>query len=366
MDRDEDLKGEAGETRPLLLRALAGDAVDHPPIWLFRQAGRYLPEYRELRGKASFGQMVRDPAIACEATLQPIRRFALDASIVFSDLLVPLEGLGYQVHYGDHGPEVADAPTSAKDATTRATFEANDAVLAPARTLALLKKSLPSHVARIGFAGAPWTLALYLLEGKGSKGFEKGRARAFTDEKSFARLAEILAEAAAEYCRLQVEGGAQVIQIFDSWAGYAAPSTWRRLILPAARELVRRVQATGVPVVWFLRGSVRHAHVAAETGADGVSIDFSIDLPGFARTLPADQAVQGNLDPALLLAAPEVAAAHARRLKHALAGRPRFIFNLGHGITPDARVESVAAVVEEVVHGPAAPDLSVEPTEAAP
>jgi len=351
---------------PLLLRALAGDPVDHPPIWLFRQAGRYLPEYRELRTKASFGQMVRDPAIACEATLQPIRRFALDASIVFSDLLVPLEGLGYQIHYGDHGPEVADAPTSAKDATTRGSFQANDAVEAPARALALLKKELPRHVARIGFGGAPWTLALYLLEGKGSKGFEKGRARAFTDEKHFGRVVEILADAVAEYCKLQIAGGAQVIQIFDSWAGLASPATWRRLILPAATSLVQRVQAAGAPVIWFLRGSARHAHVALETGADGISIDFSIDLPGFARTLAPDKTIQGNLDPALLLAPPDVASAHARRLKHALTGRSRFIFNLGHGITPDARVESVAAVVDEIVQGPAAPDPSTEPSEAIP
>src|SRR6185369_8244087 len=172
-----------------------------------------------------------------------------------------------------------------------------------------------------------------------------------------------LADAVAAYCKLQVAGGAQVIQLFDSWAGLAAPSFWRRVVLPAAKSMVAQIRSAGVPVVWFLRGSARHAHVALETGADGVSVDFSIDLANFARTVGGDVAVQGNLDPALLLASPEVAAAHARTLKHALAGRPRWIFNLGHGITPEARVESVAAVVDEVVHGPAAPDATPAPSE---
>jgi uroporphyrinogen decarboxylase len=351
--------------KPLLLQALAGEQVGHPPIWLFRQAGRYLPEYRELRAKHSFGEMVRDPAIACEATLQPIRRFPLDAAIVFSDLLVPLEGLGHAIHYGDHGPEVADAPASAKEATTLARFESNEAVEVPGRTLALLARELPPNVARIGFAGAPWTLALYLLEGKGSKGFEKARARALSDETNFRRLMEILCDAVASYCELQVAGGAQVIQLFDSWAGLASPSLWRRLVLPAATQMVARIRSTKVPVVWFLRGSARHAHVALETGADGISVDFSIDLPTFARTVGGDTAVQGNLDPALLLASPDVAAAHARSLKHAMAGRPRWVFNLGHGITPEARVETVAAVVEEVVHGPGRPDEAPANTESA-
>lgn len=349
---------------PLLLRALAGEKVDHPPIWLFRQAGRYLPEYRDLRAKHTFADLVGDPAIACEATLQPIRRFPLDAAIVFSDLLVPLEGLGYAIHYGDHGPEVEHAPDSAKAATGKSKFEGGRAVEVPARTLAILKRELPPHVARIGFGGAPWTLALYLLEGKGSKGFERGRARAYADEASFARLLEILADAVAAYCRLQVAAGAQMIQIFDSWAGLASPATWRRLVLPAATKLVQSVQAAGAPVVWFLRGSARHAHIALESGADGVSVDFTVDLPSFARSVDARRAVQGNLDPALLLAEPEVAAAHARKLKHALAGRPRYLFNLGHGITPEARVESVAAVVDEVVHGPTTRDEPAEASEA--
>jgi uroporphyrinogen decarboxylase len=348
---------------PLLLRALAGEKVDHPPIWLFRQAGRYLPEYRALREKHSFADLVGDPAAACEATLQPIRRFPLDAAIVFSDLLVPLEGLGWSIRYGDHGPEVENAPDSAKAATAKSRFAGGRAVEVPARTLALLKKELPPHVARIGFGGAPWTLALYLLEGKGSKGFERARARAFADEAGFGRLIEILADAVATYCKLQIAAGAQVVQIFDSWAGLASPETWRRLVLPAATRLVASVQAAGVPILWFLRGSARHAHIALESGADGVSVDFTVDLPSFARSVDAKRAVQGNLDPALLLAEPDVAAAHARRLKHALAGRPRYVFNLGHGITPEARVESVAAVIDEVVHGPATRDESAETTE---
>ena len=349
---------KAIDRKPLMLRALAGEPVEHPPIWLFRQAGRYLPEYRKLREQISFGELCSDPAAACEATLQPIRRFPLDASIVFSDLLVPLEGLGYTIHYGDHGPEVADMPTSAAEAASRRTFSTNPAVEAPGMTLALLARELPPHVTRIGFAGAPLTLALYLLEGRGSKGFEKARARAFADESSFADLLQSLAGAVAEYLKLQVRGGAQVVQLFDSWGGMLAPSDWRRLVLPAATRLVSAVRALGVPVLWFVRGSEQHARLALESGADGISVDWTIDLPAFARSLARERpsvTVQGNLDPALLVGPPEIAAAKARALRAALAadgaGRSptRWICNLGHGITPDARVDSVTALIDAIV-----------------
>ncbi len=342
---------------PLLLRLLAGEPVERPPVWLFRQAGRYLPEYRKLRERASFGELCSDPALACEVTLQPIRRFPLDAAIVFSDLLVPLEGLGYSIHYGDHGPEVADPPGSAVEAAAGGPFEPNATVEAPARTLSLLKRELPQSVARIGFAGAPLTLALYLLEGRGPKGFERARARAMADEASFVALLERLADALAEYLRLQVEGGAQAIQLFDSWGGLLAPSDWRRLVLPAATRLVARVRELHVPVLWFLRGSADHARLALETGVDALSVDWTIDLPEFARALAHERpriAVQGNLDPALLLGPPEQVARRTRELHAAmtlgsdLVAAPRWICNLGHGITPEARVESVAALVETI------------------
>jgi uroporphyrinogen decarboxylase len=345
--------------KPLLLRALAGEPVDHPPVWLFRQAGRYLPEYRKLRERVSFGELCSNPEAACEATLQPIRRFALDASIVFSDLLVPLEGLGYTIHYGDHGPEVADPPQSAREAALQTRFEANATVTAPARTLTLLARELPKHVARIGFCGAPLTLALYLLEGKGSKGFEKARARAFADEGAFVELLDGLAGALVEYAKLQVAGGAQVIQVFDSWGGLVAPADWRRLVLPAATRLVAGVREAGVPVVWFLRGSPDHARLALESGPDGISVDWTVELDAFAGGLAKARAqakqpeitVQGNLDPALLVGPPAVAVAHALTLRERLFPRFRWIFNLGHGITPDARVECVEAVVDAIVRG---------------
>jgi len=333
-------------TKPLLLRALACEAVERPPAWLFRQAGRWLPEYRELRARTTFEALCSTPELACEATLQPIRRFPLDASIVFSDLLVPLEGFGWKVRHGDHGPELVDGPRSAKEAAARDRFEPNAAVDAPARTLRLLARALPPHVARIGFAGAPLTLALYLLEGRGAKGFERGRALALQDETSFGRLLEALAIGVADYAKRQVEGGAQLIQLFDSWGALLSCADWRRLVLPAARELVRRVRSCGVPVIWFVRGSADHAALALESGADAISVDWSVDLPRFARERAAGRAVQGNLDPALLLAPPELAAARTAELKRAMAGRHGWLFNLGHGVTPDARIETVHALLE--------------------
>jgi uroporphyrinogen decarboxylase len=333
-------------TRPLLLRALAGDEVERPPAWLFRQAGRWLPEYRELRARTTFAELCATPELACEATLQPIHRFPFDAAIVFSDLLVPLEGFGWKVRHGDHGPELVDGPKSAQEAAARDRFEPNATVAAPARTLRLLARALPENVARIGFAGAPLTLALYLLEGRGAKGFERGRALALQDEASFGKLLEALAVGVADYVKLQVAGGAQVIQLFDSWGALLSCADWRRLVLPAARELVRRVRSCNVPVIWFVRGSADHAALALETGADAISVDWSVDLPRFARERAAGRAVQGNLDPALLLGPPELAAARATELKRAMKGRHGWLFNLGHGVTPDARIETVEALLE--------------------
>lgn len=335
---------------PLLLRALACEATERAPVWLYRQAGRFLPEYRQLRSRCDFATLCATPELAAEATLQPIRRYPLDASIVFSDLLVPFEGLGLKLEYTDRGPAVKNPPRTAADWDRLPAFQENEAVTAPARTLEILRRELPEHVTRIGFSGSPWTLALYLVQGRGSKDFVVGRAAALQEPVAFRRLLEHLAEAVAEYLALQVAGGAQVVQLFDSWAGLASPALYREVALPAVRHLVQRFRerAPGVPVVWFVRGSQEVAQLVTEANMDGVAVDFTVDLPRFAAACP-DVAVQGNLDPAWLLAEPAAAASVTRGLLNAMEGRPGYVFNLGHGITPDSRPETVAAVIETVV-----------------
>ena len=337
------------ESTPLLLRALAGESVERTPIWLYRQAGRYLPEYRELRSRCDFRTLCNDSELAAEATLQPIRRYPLDASIVFSDLLVPFEGMGLELSYGDGGPQVGNPPRSPADWQRLAAFEANDVTRAPARTLEILARELPPHVARIGFSGGPWTLAAYLVQGRGSKDFIAARSALLEHETEFRALLDRLADAVAQYLADQVRGGAQVVQIFDTWAGLLSPPMYRRAVLPSAQRLCARLRehvGADVPIVWFARGPLDLVQVVAECGVEGCAVDFTVDLAHAVNSLPHRCAVQGNLDPAWLLGPPQDAAQAAREVAETLLARDRAVFNLGHGITPQARPETVAAVIE--------------------
>jgi uroporphyrinogen decarboxylase len=330
---------------PLLLQTLAGLETARRPLWIMRQAGRYLPEYRALRERHSFEELCAEPELAAEVTLMPMARFPLDAAIVFADLMSPVPALGLGVRF-DPGPVLETSIRSRAD--LEALRDPDPAEVAPEvmETLRILRRRLPEKTALIGFAGAPLSLAAYLVEGSGKKDFPRLRALAASDEALFEELLAKLSRLVAGYLREQVRAGAQVVQIFDSWAGLLSREDWRRLVRPHLLALIEEVGREGAPRVLFFHGAPHLLEEYAAMPVEAVAVDWRIDLPA-ARKLAPQKAWQGNLDPAALLAGPE---GTRRRMEALLARVPArgHVVNLGHGILPETPIESVEAIIETV------------------
>ena len=322
-----------------------------------RQAGRYLPEYRDVRSRTEgFLDLVYRPELAVEVTLQPLRRFPLDAAILFSDILVIPHGLGQKVWFVEgEGPRL-EPVTSVAD-LSRLSLERMNGVLEPIyETVTGIAAALPANTALIGFAGSPWTVATYMVEGRGGTDHATARRWAHADPDGFARLVDMLVEATVDYLDRQVRQGAEVLQLFDSWAGVLSEQQFRRWCIAPTREIVRRLKALHpqVPMIGFPRGAgPLYADYADETGVDAVSLDSGVPLDWAAQTLHSSVALQGNLDNQLLVVGGEAMELEARRILDALARGP-FVFNLGHGIVPDTPPENVARLVD-LVHGFAGP-----------
>jgi uroporphyrinogen decarboxylase len=340
----------------LLLKTLAGQATSPPPLWLMRQAGRYLPEYRDIRaGVASFLDLCRTPELAAEVTLQPLRRFAFDAAIVFSDILIVPYALGQKVEFVEgEGPRLEPIEDTA--AIARLDPGAVGAALAPVyETIDRVVAELPNDIPLIGFCGAPWTVATYMVEGGGSKDQAAARLFAYRDHASFQRLIDLLVDVSADYLVNQVKAGARVLQIFDSWAGTLPEDEFQRWCIAPTKKLVAKVKAKmpQTPVIGFPRGAgVLTERYAQETDVDAVGCDTSQPLTWIKEKLQRRVPVQGNLDPVLLLAGgPEL----DRRVGAILAslGAGPFIFNLGHGILPDTPIAHVERLVGLVKAGAA-------------
>ncbi|HWB46205.1 MAG TPA: uroporphyrinogen decarboxylase [Hyphomicrobiaceae bacterium] len=334
-----------------MLWPFAGKPCRPPPIWLMRQAGRYLPEYRALRSKAeSFLSLCYDPTMAAEVTLQPIRRYGFDAAIVFSDILVVPDALGQKVAFVEgEGPRLEPVRTTSdlaclNPAATRTKFGR------VFETIARVRQDLPDATSLIGFCGAPWTVATYMVAGGGSPDQAAARLWAYRDPDGFQRLIDLLVETSAEYLVGQVDGGADVLQIFDTWAGALPDDEFQRWVVKPTAELVARTKARHptIPIIGFPRaaGSRSAAYVAA-TGVDGIGCDTTMPLSFMREELARHAVVQGNLDPLLLLAG---GAAMERRVHEILAALDggRFVFNLGHGILPETPPAHVARLVELV------------------
>ena len=338
-----------------LLAALAGQINAPPPIWLMRQAGRYLPEYREIRGKVpSFLDLCRTPELAAEVTLQPLRRFAFDAAIVFSDILIIPYALGQRVEFVEgEGPKLEPV----RDARTVAGLDRANAAeaLAPVyETIERVVAELPKTVPLIGFCGAPWTVATYMVEGAGSKDQAAARLLAYRDEATFQRLIDLLIDLSAEYLVNQVKAGARVLQIFDSWAGSLPEDEFERWCITPTKRLVELAKARlpEIPVIGFPRGAgVLAERYARETGIDAIGCDTSMPV-GWMRRLQEHLPVQGNLDPLLLVAGGEALDARVGAILETLGSGP-FIFNLGHGILPETPIEHVTRLVSLVKAGSA-------------
>jgi uroporphyrinogen decarboxylase len=337
-----------------ILQVLSGRRVTPAPIWLMRQAGRYLPEYRALRQQApSFLDFCYTPELAVEATLQPIRRFGLDAAILFSDILVVPDGLGQPVRFLEGEGPVLERIDDRK-AIGGLSVERAERHLAPVyETVRLLSGSLPAGVALIGFAGAPWTVATYMVEGRGGTDFARVREWASGDPEGFGRLIEIVTKATIRHLGCQIEAGAEVVQVFDTWAGILPESEFRRWVIePTARivgDLAKR--HPNVPVIGFPKGAgALYADYAAETGVFALGLDSSVPL-GWARdTLQTRCAVQGNLDNVALKLGGETMRAAAGRILEVLGGGP-LVFNLGHGILKETPPEHVADLIALVRGG---------------
>jgi uroporphyrinogen decarboxylase len=334
-----------------LLRVLGGEVVWPPPVWLMRQAGRYLPEYRELRARAGdFITLCTDPALAAEVTLQPIRRFGFDAAILFSDILMLPWALGHGLRFAEgEGPVLPRVEEQADvDALDRGRL--SGAIAPILETVRRVRAGLDGRTTLIGFAGGPFTVACYMIEGGGSKDFARTRRMAYGDPALFGRLMHVITEATIDYLLAQAGAGAEAVMLFDSWAGVLSPALFRAHVTAPARRIVQALRARypRLPVIGFprLAGTMLGDYAVMST-ADGIGLDTASDPARAQWLVPARTALQGNLDPLALLAGGKALSDEVRGILLAMRGRP-FIFNLGHGIVPQTPPEHVATLAELV------------------
>lgn len=334
--------------RERFLAACHGEALERPPIWVMRQAGRYLPEYRELKTRHTFHELVQTPELACEVTLQPLRRYAFDASILFSDILVIPEALGQPYHFRDKGGiEMEFALESDEDIERLSAQDIESKLAYVPAAIKLIRQNIKQERALIGFGGSPWTLATYMIEGQSSKDYQKSRLWYYTERERFDALLEKITQALISYFQMQIEAGVDVIQIFDSWGGVLPANAFEDASVKWMRRVADAIKDQ-VPVIVFSKGMHEHTDALVSTGASVLGVTWTADLARVRDSLPAHVGVQGNLDPVILDTNPELVRQEATRLLESMGERKGWIFNLGHGIQPTAKPENMAALVETV------------------
>ncbi|NIM70715.1 MAG: uroporphyrinogen decarboxylase [Xanthomonadales bacterium] len=337
-----------------LIRALRRQPVDRTPVWIMRQAGRYLPEYRAIRKQAgSFMALCTNPELACEVTLQPLRRFPLDAAILFSDILTIPDAMGLGLYFVEgEGPrfeQPIDSPAAIERLPRPDPFERLDYVMQAVRRI---RSELDGSVPLIGFSGSPWTLATYMVEGGSSKNFGKVKGLLYGQPEAAHALLARLAEAVTDYLNAQIESGAQAVQVFDSWGGVLSPAAFNEFSLTYLQQIVDGIRpgpdGQRVPIILFCKGCNGHLEALADTGCDALGVDWTLTL-GEARRRVGDRvALQGNLDPAVLLAPPEVVRTQVAATLDSFGDGEGHVFNLGHGITPDVNPDHLATLVDAV------------------
>jgi uroporphyrinogen decarboxylase len=337
------------------LRALLREPVDRTPLWMMRQAGRYLPEYREIRAEAgSFMNLCTNPELACEVTLQPLRRYAMDAAILFSDILTVPDALGLGLYFSE-----GEGPRFERPISTAAEINALDPARAASElgyvmdAVSLIRKELRGSIPLIGFAGSPWTLATYMVEGGSSKDFAKVKSLAFNEPELMHQLLSKLATSVAAYLTEQIRSGAQAVQLFDTWGGALSHNAYREFSLRYMTEIIdqlpREADGRRVPVIVFTKGGGQWLEAIADCGADAVGLDWTTDI-GAARERVGDRVcLQGNMDPTLLNASPERIREEVAQILTSFGEGSGHVFNLGHGITPGINPDHVAAMVDAVV-----------------
>ena len=331
----------------LLLRVLRGEKVERPPVWMMRQAGRYLPEYMALRRRYNFFERCQTPELACEITLQPVDIIGVDAAILFSDILVVPRAMGLEVELIESKGPILPQPIKREEDFDRIRVpDVNETLQFVFDAIKLTKKELNNRVPLIGFAGSPWTILCYMVQGKGSKNFDEAKAFCYTQPALARRLLQMITDTTISYLKEQVKAGADVVQIFDSWGGLLSPEDFQNISLKYIRQIVDALKHDA-PVIIFAKGAWHSLKKMAETGAHGLGIDWCI-TPQMARQCSGDKiALQGNLDPAKLLCPIPAIKKEVRKMLHHFGNRG-YIANLGHGILPNVPVDHAKVFVETV------------------
>ena len=343
----------------LFLGACRREPVPRVPVWMMRQAGRYLPEYRALREKYSFLEVAKTPELAAEVSLQPFRRLGVDAVIVFSDILIPAEAMGAAIELGDAGPVINSPVRTFAQVDALAVFDPERETRFVSDAIRLLCSSLAPDVPVLGFAAAPWTLACYLVQGGSREGFPAAKAMLWNEPQAFRKLLEKIARSTAAYLKAQIAAGAAAVQLFDTWAGELDGPTYRDFELPATQLLIEELAPRETPVILFSKASNHLLTSLLRTGANVLSVDWRMDLAQLREKFGDRIAIQGNIDPSVLLASEEAIAASVHHAIRQTKGRGH-ILNLGHGILPDTPVENALAFIQA---GQSAPveNYSAEP-----
>ena len=332
----------------LLVKTCRREPAERTPVWFMRQAGRYLAEYREIRAKATLLEICHDPDLATEVTLQPVRRFPIDAAIIFADILLPFEplGLGLSFQVGE-GPVIANPIRTEADVAQLPSMNADSDLGHVLDALRSTRAALDDQVALIGFAGAPFTLASYAIEGGSSRNFLRTKQMMYREPDVWHALLGTFADMIGEYLAAQVRAGADVVQLFDSWVGALSPDDYRTFVLPHSRRVLELANAAGAPTIHFGTGTATLLEDMASAGSDVVGVDWRISLDE-AWTRLGGHGIQGNLDPTLLFADPAEIRLRVEDVLRRAAGRPGHIFNLGHGVLPETPIAGVEAMVETV------------------
>jgi len=347
-DRQRSGSAEPMNSRNLFLAAVRCEPVPHPPVWLMRQAGRALPEYRALKEKFTFLQLVQTPELAAEVTIQPIRRFGFDAAILFSDILVVCEGMGQGYKFREEGGIGMDfAVRSVADVDKLDVNAVVHRLQYVAEALKLIRSQLGAKTALLGFAGSPWTLASFMIEGGSSKEFQGAKSMFYTEPRLFNRLCEKLTEACTRYLQMQIDTGVDAIQIFDTLGGALAANAYQEASGRWIQQIIAGLKGH-TPVIVFSKGTNGNWDDLVATGANVLGVDWTVRLSDVAARLPKNVAVQGNLDPLLISTTPEAVSAETKRILTDMKGRPGHIFNLGHGVSPESKIDCIQALVDTV------------------
>lgn len=334
----------------IFLRACRGEKVDYTPVWLMRQAGRYLKEYQEVRAKVDFLTLCKTPELAAKVTLQPVDILGVDAAILFSDILIPVEAMGMHLEFSDKKGPILGEPVRNKSGVDKLIIpDTEDSMPFVLETIRILRRELSNRVPLIGFSGAPFTLATYIIEGGSSKNFINTKKMMYQNPGLFAALFDKITSTVIDYLSAQIRAGAQAVQLFDSWAGILSPFDYENVIFPYVKSAIKALKKShDVPVIYFVNDCAGVLDIAKKSGADVIGIDWRVDMGRAVKGLGKKVSVQGNLDPLVLFGPKEQIEERVQDILNKAESARGHIFNLGHGILPETPVENAVAMVEAV------------------